>query len=133
MEAVFGMFIPFGGHMGGGRPDNTLPGGQGGHPWLPGHGWPSHPDHGLPGSPGHPSGQPIPGGGEGHPSHPIALPPDQPWPPGVNPPIVPPNPPPGSIWPPLPPDSGAMGKALVLIYVSGYGARYMVVQLPQPK
>ena len=35
---------------GGGRPDNSLPGGQGGHPSQPIY-HPGHPDHGLPAHP----------------------------------------------------------------------------------
>ena len=45
---------------GGGRPDNTLPGGQGGHPSQPIY-HPGHPDHGLPPFPS----QGLPGGGQG--------------------------------------------------------------------
>ncbi len=121
MEAVFGMFIPIGGNMGG----------------IP------HPGHPLP-SPGYPSGQPIPGGGHpdqglpgggGHPStQPIPLPPNQVWPNPPATPIIPPNPPPGSVWPPLPPGPDVpTGKALVIVYISGHGARYAVVDLAQPK
>ena len=52
---------------GGGRPDNSLPGGQGGSPSQPIY-HPGHPDHGLPPFPS----QGLPGGGQGgHPSHPI--------------------------------------------------------------
>lgn len=117
MNAKIMLMIPLG-EMNAGFPDNSLPGGQGGHPWFPGH-RPDRPDNDLPGG-GHVSGQPIP------------LPPDQPWPPGVNPPIVPPNPPPDSIWPPLPPGT-ATKKALVLVYISGYGQRHIVVDVPEPK
>ena len=53
---------------GGPRPDNTLPGGQGGYPSQPIY-HPGHPDHGLPPFPAHPI---APGGGQGgYPSHPI--------------------------------------------------------------
>ena len=45
---------------GGGRPDNSLPGGQGGHPSQPIY-HPGHPDHGLPPFPS----QGLPGGGQG--------------------------------------------------------------------
>ena len=59
---------------GGGRPDNSLPGGQGGHPSQPIY-HPGHPDHGLP---PHPD-QGLPGGSGGRPEHPIHIPgvPDQ--------------------------------------------------------
>ena len=60
---------------GGGRPDNSLPGGQGGRPSQPIY-HPGHPDHGLPAYPD----QGLPGGGQGgYPSHPIHIPgvPDQ--------------------------------------------------------
>jgi hypothetical protein len=107
-----------------------------------GAGIPGYPSQGLPGQPGYPSHQPVPGhpghpdqglpGGQPKPSQPIALPPNQPWPPGVNPPIVPPNPPPGTIWPPIP-DGFPTHKALVLVYISGYGERHIVVDVPQPK
>jgi hypothetical protein len=60
----------------GARPDQGLPGGSGGHPWLPGHLGGARPDQGLPGG-GYPSqglpgsgarpDQGLPGGG-GHPS-----------------------------------------------------------------
>ena len=66
---------------GGGRPDNTLPGGQGGRPSQPIY-HPGHPDHGLPPFPD----QGLPGGSGGQPSHPIHIPgiPDQGLPPGEN-------------------------------------------------
>ena len=52
---------------GGGRPDNSLPGGQGGSPSQPIY-HPFHPYHCLPPFPS----QGLPGGGQGgHPSHPI--------------------------------------------------------------
>ncbi len=51
----------------GNRPDNTLPGGQGGYPSQPIY-HPGHPDHGLPPFPSHPI---APGGSGGQPSHPI--------------------------------------------------------------
>ena len=82
---------------GGGRPDNSLPGGQGGHPSQPIY-HPGHPDHGLPPFPS----QGLPGGGQGggHPSQPIHIPgvPDQGLPEGqpipgneLPAPIVPPQ------------------------------------------
>ena len=57
------------------RPDQGLPGGQGGHPSQPIY-HPGHPDHGLPPFPS----QGLPGQGSGgRPSHPIHIPgvPDQ--------------------------------------------------------
>lgn len=65
----------------GGRVDNTLPGGQGGHPSQPIY-HPGHPDHGLPAYPD----QGLPGGSGGSPEHPIHIPgiPDQGLPPGEN-------------------------------------------------
>jgi hypothetical protein len=103
----------------GNYPDQGLPGG-----------WPGHPGHGLPGGPGHPD-QGLPGGGQ--PSHPIALPPGQPYPPAPAHPIVPPDPQGGTIWPPLPPGSNIPpGKALVVIWASD-GKHYGVLDIPQPK
>jgi hypothetical protein len=52
------------------------------------------------------------------------LPPDGPGAPGHLP-----SPPPGTVWPPTP---GASGKHWVLVYISGYGARYTVVDLGPP-
>ena len=81
---------------GGGHPDNSLPGGQGGHPSQPIY-HPGHPDHGLPPFPS----QGLPGGGQGgRPEHPIHIPgvPDQGLPDGqpipdneLPPPTVPPE------------------------------------------
>ena len=99
------MIIPVGG-LEGGRPDNSLPGGQGGYPSQPIY-HPGHPDHGLPpfpsqGLPGQGGGRPdqgLPPQG-GQPSHPIHIPgvPDQGLPPGeeippdqVAPPTIPPG------------------------------------------
>lgn len=73
----------------GGRPDNSLPGGQGGypsqpiyHPGHPDHGLPAYPDQGLPGgSGGRPDqglppfpSQGLPAGGENIPSNELPLP-----------------------------------------------------------
>lgn len=109
-----------------------MPGGPPGHagqPLPPAHG---RPDQGLPGGPPGHADNTLPGGGHNRPSNPIVLPPGQPWPPGVNPPIVPPDPPLNSIWPPLTPGT-ATKKALVLVYISGYGEKHIVVDLPEPK
>ena len=65
----------FGRPGGGPRPDQGLPGGQGGHPSQPIY-HPGHPDHSIPPFPS----QGLPGQGSGgHPSHPIHIPgvPDQ--------------------------------------------------------
>lgn len=93
------IIIPLGDAPGyGNRPDNSLPGGQGGHPsqpiYHPGHpdhGHVPHPDQGLPGNQpypdqGLPGNQPypdqgLPGGSGGRPSHPIELPEPLPPPP----------------------------------------------------
>ena len=62
---------------GGGRPDNSLPGGQGGHPSQPIY-HPGHPDHGLP---PHPD-QGLPGGSGGRPDQGLPPFPSQGLPPG---------------------------------------------------
>jgi hypothetical protein len=92
-----------------------------------------------------------PGGGGGHPSHPIALPPlpgiwPEPGKPSLPiyiPPEIPGVPsqpiyiegspehpialPPNTIWPPLPPDlGGGSEKKAVLVWVSGVGARWFI-------
>jgi hypothetical protein len=63
-----------------------------------------------------------------HPDHPIYLPlePGQELPPveGHPPPV---DPPPGTIWPPLPPDA-PKGKHAFLIWISGVGLRYGVLE-----
>lgn len=145
---------------GGGHPDHTLPGGGAhpGHdlPWAParpGHelpgGGPVDPGYGRPGGglvdPGY--GRPEGGGGmrpdhslpEGPPAHPwlpgfLTQRPDNslPLPPveGVPPPTKPL--PPGTIWPPLPPSVPA-GTHAVLVWISGLGYKYAVVQVPETK
>jgi hypothetical protein len=132
----------------GGHPDQGLPGG--GRPPRPGQGLPGHP--GAPGHPGHlPSrpGRPVdpgygvegPDGGDEEagqlpvwpldPEHP-----DVGLPPVAGQPLPPIDPPPGTIWPPLPPDAGIPeGKALVLAaLISSTGhhvMRYIVVDVPE--
>jgi hypothetical protein len=110
----------------GGGIDNSLPGDQPGidnslppdpgHPWLPGH------------RPPHIGGGPIP-------SLPPRLnpPPVQIWPPSAPvfpiPPGTPDNElpiPPGAIWPPLPPGMPE-GQILVLVYITGIGWRWTVI------
>jgi hypothetical protein len=117
----------------GGRPDNDLPGSRPGRP-----GRPDRPDNSLPTLPGIPDNG-LPDGGTviDLPSNPIALP----QPPQLNPPPkpvwpgvpiypLPPtiNPPPqvGVIYPPLPPAAGS-GKVLALVFISGVGARWTVL------
>jgi hypothetical protein len=48
---------------------------------------------------------------------------------GEEPPPV--DPPPGTIWPPLPPEIPA-GKAIALVAISGVGYRYVVITIPEP-
>jgi hypothetical protein len=88
------VILPVGG---GGQIDNTLPGGQGGHPSQPIY-HPGHPDHGH--IPYPDQGLPGGGGSGGQPSHPIHIPgvPDQGLPEGqpipdqgLPPPPVPPE------------------------------------------
>jgi hypothetical protein len=132
---------------GAGHPDHDLPG----RPPRPDHGlpWvPSRPGHGLPGDPNlpvHPGNRP-PGSGmpdrpehglpEGPPVHPwlpgfISQRPDQslPLPPvdGVEPPPAGSKPPVG-IWPPLPP-SVPPGLHAILVWISGLGYRYAIVDV----
>jgi putative peptidoglycan lipid II flippase len=115
---------------GGGRPPhvgNRPPGSWGG--------FPGHPDQGLPGGGwgGRPvdPGYGVEGGGEAgqlpvfpvDPEHP-----DQGLPPEVPPGI--PELPPGTIWPPLPPSIPA-GKAIAVVWISGVGSRYAVIDIPE--
>ena len=96
---------------------------------LPGAGGPVDPGYGA----GHPrpphAGQPLPPlpPDMAHPGHPLPLPPQV----DNGLPIYPARPdhalpPPGVIWPPLPP-SVPQGKALAVIYISGVGARWTVI------
>jgi hypothetical protein len=109
----------------GGRPDQGLP-----RPPLPPHVWPRPPGGGLPVDPGwgvggaeHPEhGLPIYPVDPAHPDN--SLPPV----PGEPPPEV--DPPPGTIWPPLPPEVPA-GKAIALVAISGLGYRYAVIEIPE--
>jgi hypothetical protein len=113
---------------GGGRPDQGLP--------RPPHTWPKPPGGGLPVDPGWGVGG-RPGFGD-RPDHGLPIwphvpgKPDNTLPPveGEGPP--PTDPPPGTIWPPLPP-SVPEGKAIVLIAISGVGYRYAVITVPPPK
>jgi hypothetical protein len=112
-------------------------------PVDPGYGRPGggggHPDQGLPGRPPHvDNGHPWLGGGHIDNSLPVPPlpptlnpPPAQVWPPVA--PVFPATPehpiaaPPGSIWPPLPP-LGASGETLlVLVYITGLGWRWTVI------
>jgi hypothetical protein len=122
-----------GGGWGGGRPDQGLPGGG-----RPPHVWPRPPGGGLPVDPGWgiESGRPDqglpPASGQlpvfpVDPTHPDnTLPPVE----GVEPP--PTDPPPGTVWPPLPPSIPA-GKAIALVLISGVGYRYAVIDIPENK
>lgn len=109
-----------------------------------------HPEHPIaPGGPP-PTIWPSPG----HPEHPIVLPPlPGIWPsPGTpthpifyppypaHPIVIPDNPekpiqqPPGTIWPPLPPDTGLdNGTYALLIWVVGVGYRWLIVKDMGPK
>lgn len=78
-------------------------------------------------------GLPLPPLPPGIVAPPIALPPEItiPMPPIVIPePPDKPLPPPGTIWPPLPPGTGIAGKALVCVWVVGVGTRWLVVDGP---
>jgi hypothetical protein len=85
------------------------------------------------GMPPHVGGGPMPGQppgtwpSQGHPSHPIAIPP--------KPDNKPANPialPPDHVSPPLPPDAGG-GAEWVLIWVPSVGGEWIYVDLGQPK
>lgn len=144
----------------GGAPDQGLPGGGGRPGRLPAFGLdrlgrPIDPDYGLPiggGRPSHPIERPPwlmfpPGPTDpdygidapaGTPEHPIFIEdvsPEHPLPPveGGEPPET--DPPPGTIWPPLPPEAPP-GKHAFLFFISGVGLRYGVLTVPphkQPK
>jgi hypothetical protein len=117
------------GWVGGEHPGNRPPGS------FPG--FPARPDQGLPwpGRPVDPGfGNPGFGGGDAtagqlpiwpvDPSHPIA-------PPIPGEPELPPvDPPPGTVWPPLPPNIPA-GKALAYAGIAGVGYRYVVIDIPE--
>jgi hypothetical protein len=107
---------------GGERPGHGLP--------RPPHTWPRPPSGGLPvdpdwgveegtqpdhGLPIHPTG----------PEHPDNVLPEVP---GEPPPET--DPPPGTIWPPLPPEVPA-GKHIAAVWISGVGSRYVVIDIPQ--
>jgi hypothetical protein len=98
---------------------------------LPPHVWPRPPGGGLPVDPDW-------GVGIGHPDHGLPIyPVDPAYPdntlppvPGVDPPPV--DPPPGTVWPPLPPDVPP-GHAIALVAITGVGYRYIVVDIvPTP-
>jgi len=135
-----------GGGWGGGRPGH-LPA-RPGRPVDPGWGWGGgeRPGHGLP-RPPHvwpkPPGGGLPvdpdwgvGGGE-HPDQGPIYPVDPAHPDNALPPVEgegppPTDPPPGTIWPPLPPEIPA-GKVIALVAISGIGYRYAVLTVPPPK
>ena len=113
-----------------GTPDQGLPG----YPVRPGHGLPRPPNVWPPKWP--PSPVDPDWGVDGEvdnglaPSLPIYTPigPDHGLPPVAGH-LPAPNPPPGTIWPPLPPGAPT-GKAALLVYISGVGVRYIVVDIP---
>ena len=106
-----------------GRPDQGLP--------QPPHLWPRPPGGGhLPVDPGWGVGEEHPDQGPIYPVDPEH--PDNVLPPieGVEPPPV--DPPPGTVWPPLPPEvspPGSAKKAIVLAAIEGVGYRYIVIEL----
>jgi hypothetical protein len=51
-------------------------------------------------------------------------------PPIAGQPLPPIDPPPGTVWPPLPP-SVEPGKVLVAVFISGVGSRYVVLTVPE--
>jgi hypothetical protein len=127
---------------GGGRPGRpghlpSRPGRPGGRPGQglprPPHTWPRPPGGGLPVDPD----WGLPEDGHLHPDHGLPIhpidpgSPDQGLPevPGVEP--LPPDPPPGTVWPPLPPDVPA-GRALALVAIEGVGYRYVVIEISPP-
>jgi|HubBroStandDraft_3_1064219.scaffolds.fasta_scaffold389748_2 hypothetical protein len=87
---------------------------------------PTDPDYGID------EGEiPPPGGGAGQlPVWPIG--PDHGLPPIAGQPLPPINPPPGTVWPPLPP-SIPEGKTLVYAGIAGVGHRYIVIDVKPPK
>jgi hypothetical protein len=100
---------------GGGRPPHVWPRPpSGGLPVDPDWGVEegAHPDHGLPIYPVDPE-------------HPDNVLPEVP---GEPPPET--DPPPGTIWPPLPPEIPA-GKAIALVGITGVGFRYVVIDIPE--
>jgi hypothetical protein len=143
--------------IGGGYPDQGLPGSEYPDQGLPGGGWGGgHPGHRPPGSrPPHVGNQPprpphtwprppggglpvdpdwgIPEGGHLHPDHGLPIHPIDPESPEQLPEVpgvepLPPDPPPGTVWPPLPPDVPG-GKALALVAIEGVGYRYVVIEI----
>jgi hypothetical protein len=103
-----------------GRPGGGRPPRPGNRPPGSGGGWGGHPDQGLPGEDGAEAGQlPV-----------WPLGPDQGLPPIAGQPLPPTDPPPGTIWPPLPPGAEIpAGKALLLAAIKGVGYRYIVVEI----
>jgi hypothetical protein len=126
-------------------PDQGGPGGRPGRPERPGHlpGWgrperPERPERpGRPGNrpPGSWGGRPVdPGYGvdEGGGDHIWPFPPGSGLPPAPGQPLPPVDPPPGTIWPPLPPDIDVHGKLLLLAWIPGVGNRWIIVNVPEP-
>jgi hypothetical protein len=127
-----------GGEDGGEYPDQGGPGGRPGRPERPGHlpGWgrpPGRPGNRPPGSWG---GRPVDPGwgvdeGDGG-DHIWPFPPGSGLPPVPGQPLPPVDPPPGTIWPPLPPNVDIHGKLLLLAWIPGVGNRWVVVNVPEP-
>lgn len=127
-----------------GRPEHPIaPGGpdRPGFPERPGQGLPGFPDRpghlpsygGRPVDPGYGVEAPGEGGGGGAGQLPIwPVAPDQGLPPVPGHPMPPVDPPPGTVWPPLPP-SVPEGKVIALVAISGIGYRYTVLTVPPPK
>jgi hypothetical protein len=120
---------------GGGEHPGHLPSRPGGRPIDPGFGWgggerPGHlPSHG--GRPVDPGYGVEEGGNAGQlPIWPVG--PDQGLPPVPGHPLPPVDPPPGTVWPPLPP-SVEPGKVIALVAISGIGYRYVVLTVPPKK
>src|SRR5580698_6425924 len=125
---------PYPGHPGHlpARPGRPVDPGYG----RPGGGRPPRPGQGLP-RPGRPvdPGYGVDEGGGGEAGHLPVWPigPDQGLPPVPGQPLPPTDPPPGTIWPPLPPGAEIpAGKAILLAAIKGVGYRYIVVQIQPP-
>jgi hypothetical protein len=116
----------------GARPDQGLPGRPPHVGNRPPGSYPGRPDQGLPwpGRPVDPGYGVEEGGGE---AGQLPIYPVDPEHPEVTPPMVPPGLPelpPGTVWPPLPP-SVPPGKAIAVIWISGVGSRYAVIDIPE--
>jgi hypothetical protein len=154
-DPILAIVIPLGGNIPGLTPGYPLPGApghpSGGFPIAPGHpsgGFPvapALPGHDLPWAPARP-GHDLPGGsfppsptdpewGVGAPPHPwlpgyVDLKPGHPD--NALPPVAstkpPADPPPGTVWPPLP-EGAPVGKCALIAWIPGVGRRYVVVDI----